>query len=233
MRFFIALFLFFEVFQVFGQIKNHVNWNIETQKKSNNEYVLLFKAKPEKDWHFYSINDKLNPLIFNFKKSENYSLKGKIQENPKAKTEYDEIMESERSYHEKEALYSQLITVKTTNPFTIEGSIEYQACYLDGMCVMEEYDFKIPIQNSSETTAQQDTTQPLLNDSLSTQTDNKTDVSDISNPISQISPITTKQEEGTLWWLFIFSFLAGLAAILTPCVFPMIPMTVSFFYAQR
>ncbi len=228
MKFLLFFLSFLGIFQAFGQIKYRVNWNIEAQKKSNNEYILLFKAKPDKDWHFYSINDKLNPLIFNFKKSENYTLKGKIQESPKAKTEYDEIMESERSYHEKEALYSQLINVTTTNPFTIEGSIEYQACYLDGMCVMEEYDFKVPIQQVSEIIFNQDTIKTLSNDSLTASSANNPDTVSIS--LSQTSITSSlKQEESTLWWLFIFSFLAGLAAILTPCVFPMIPMTVSFF----
>ncbi len=209
-----------------SQIKQRINWTIELTKNSEKEYLLFFKAKPDKDWYFYSLNDKLNPLIFNFKRNNLYTLKGKITENPKSVTEYDEIMESERNFHKKEAIFTQTINVNSKEEFYIEGSIEYQACYLDGMCIMEEYDFKIPVN--------------LENKSDSILANNKIDSIDIetnTDTINQskidtvyLSDNNNKTDGNTsLWWLFIFSFLAGLAAILTPCVFPMIPMTVSFF----
>ncbi|MCX7862998.1 MAG: thioredoxin family protein [Bacteroidales bacterium] len=232
MKTFIFLLGLLVYFYSYGQIKQRINWNIEVVKKSDNEYTLLFKAKPDKDWHFYSINDKLNPLIFNFKKNEKYSLKGKIQESPKAKTEYDEIMESERSYFEKEATYSQSIVIKSDQPFNIEGSIEYQACFLDGMCVMEEYDFNIPFQPESVKNQANDSALALKKDSsnnISQANNDSISKSIISPSINEVSESKSSNGKGSLWWLFIFSFLAGLAAILTPCVFPMIPMTVSFF----
>lgn len=226
MRFLLLIFCLVSFTFGYSQVKQRIHWKIEHTKISDNEYVLTFKAKPEKDWYFYSLNDKLNPLIFNFKRNNFYSLKGKIQESPKAKTVYDDIMESERTYQEGEATFTQKIILQSTNSLNIEGTIEYQACFQDGMCIMEEYDFKIPIASG------------IKNDSLlavKTLTDtntieNRTDTTNnIVNADIEITKESEKKENSSLWWLFIFSFLAGLAAILTPCVFPMIPMTVSFF----
>lgn len=229
------LFLFLATILVingFGQVKKHVNWTYESKKIVENEFQLIFKAKPEKDWHFYTINDKLNPLIFSFKRTNDYLLKGKIKEVTKPKTEYDELMDAERSFHEKEATFIQNIEIKNISSFNVEVTIEYQACLLDGMCVMEEQEFSIPIKlESSNNTIDTnkielnsiDTTLAAINsDSIHSKNEIITNSNNSSNEIKQDS-------DNSLWIFFIFSFLAGLAAILTPCVFPMIPMTVSFF----
>ncbi len=215
-----------------SQVKQHVKWAIETKKIAENEFELIFKAKPDKDWHFYSLGDTLNPLIFNFSRNNFYDLKGKIKESPKPKTEYDDLMEAERSYHEKEATYTQRVTLNTNKSFNIEGSIEYQACLLDGMCVMEEYDFKIPIQLEEVTSEQNDTSSNTINTIVQVDSSIIQQAKDTSVSSSNTYIASTDQKEdnhNSLLWLFVFSFLAGLAAILTPCVFPMIPMTVSFF----
>jgi len=223
--------LFFVAVSSFGQIKKHVLWTYELKPLSENEYQLVFKAKPEKNWHFYTLSDKLNPLTFNFKRSTNYLLKGRITETPKPVIEYDSLMESQRSFHIHDATFFQTIEAKTKQPFYIEVSIDYQACLLDGMCVMEEQDFIIPVNSTTEketmdtvsvTSLEQTDTAitSTLADTLSHTIASERNDSGISN---------TDEKNNSLWWFFFFSFLAGLAAILTPCVFPMIPMTVSFF----
>ncbi|NSW44285.1 MAG: thioredoxin family protein [Bacteroidales bacterium] len=220
------------VFSAHGQVKKHVSWTYETKKISEKEYQIIFKAKPEKDWHFYTLKDKLNPLLFNFKRNNFYILKGRISESPKPKVEYDELMESERSYHEKEAIFNQNIEIKSNEAFNIDVSIEYQACLLDGMCVMEEYDFSIPIKPEKNETNIDTTNIALNNDSnispIDTNEASKQENVSIEN---NNTPVQNEQnsDNDSLWLFFLFSFLAGLAAILTPCVFPMIPMTVSFF----
>lgn len=231
MRIFVTL-LYFSILIIsngYAQVKKHVSWSSEVKKISGTECQIILKAKPEKDWHFYSLDDKLNPMIFNFKKSKNYALKGKIKESPKAKTEYDNLMESERSYQENEATYSQNIEIKSDKSFNIELSVEYQACLLDGMCVMEEQDFTLPVEVENNDT----TTNTSNIDSASTLNNIDTTMSNNdSTLVTSSSFVNNKDDEyanKSLWWFFIFSFLAGLAAILTPCVFPMIPMTVSFF----
>ncbi len=229
------LFLFLATILVingFGQVKKHVNWTYESKKITETEFQIIFKAKPEKDWHFYTINDKLNPLLFSFKRTNNYSLKGKIKEVTNPKTEYDELMEAERSFHEKEATFIQNIEIKNNSSFNVEVTIEYQACLLDGMCVMEEQEFSIPIKVESTNKIidtnkielnNGDTTIAVINsDSIHSKNEIITDSNNSSNETNQDS-------NNSLWLFFFFSFLAGLAAILTPCVFPMIPMTVSFF----
>lgn len=218
------------VFSSFGQVKNHVNWSFDSKKLSETEYQIILKAKPEKDWHFYTLNDTLNPLLISFKRTNNYTLKGKIKEINKPKTEYDEIMEAERSFHEKEATFIQNIEVKTNNSFNIIVTVEYQACLLDGMCVMEEQELNIPIKN--EISSPKDTTQTevAVIDSSQSEIKNTSNINEnaiVTN--NETDKESSNDSSNSLWLFFFFSFLAGLAAILTPCVFPMIPMTVSFF----
>jgi len=222
---------FFIITPFFAQIKKHVNWSYELKKLSSNEFLINFKATPEKGWHFYSVADKLNPLIFNFEKTNNYELKGKIQESPKPKVEYDDLLEAERTFHENEVTYSQKIIAKSNSDFTINCTLEYQACYHDGMCVMEEQRFAIPIQlSANQQYVVADSLKQEHNDSARVISANKNDSSSISIQTAEIKQTSVSDMQNySIWWLFIFSFLGGLAAIFTPCVFPMIPLTVSFF----
>ena len=206
-------------------IQKHVSWKYTTKVISDSEIDLVFSGTNEKDWHFYTLKDELNPLIITFEKSKDFKLVGNVSEWPKPKKEYDDLMSANRSFFEKSGTFTQRIKILSNKPFTVKGTIEYQACLLDGMCVMESPDFSFKIEPSKSAII--DT---LSNDSLALNS------ADTGKTIIQPKDSTTVKVDtsvpGTtdsLWMLFIFSFLAGLAAILTPCVFPMIPMTVSFF----
>jgi thiol:disulfide interchange protein len=206
-------------------IKKHVSWKFSTKVISDSEIDLIFSGTAEKDWHFYTLKDELNPFTITFEKSKDFKVIGNASEWPAPKKEYDDLMAANRSYYEKSGSFTQRIKILSNKPFIAKGTIEYQACLLDGMCVMESPDFSFKIEPT--TSAITDTTS---NDSLAQSS------ADTAKTIIQPTDSSTVKVDtsvpGTtdsLWMLFIFSFLAGLAAILTPCVFPMIPMTVSFF----
>jgi thiol:disulfide interchange protein len=117
---------------------------------------------------------------------------------------FDKIFNLELSYYSTEAHFTRKVEILNDRPVSIKGTIEFQSCN-DETCTMDEIDFSFPV-NEAKTPA----AAPVV----------KQEASD---------PMSTDKEHHSLIWFLFFSFVAGLAAILTPCVFPMIPMTVSFF----
>ncbi len=196
-------------------------------------------------------------LSFSFEKSKNYKLIGKVSESPTPHKEHDEIFKIDVQYLEGKAKFSQKIKILTDKDFVLKGEIEGQACSnKDGNCVplFPEFSFKIKgakkVEQATKSTAETNDKSAVDN----TQTDKakpSENQKDTANKAALNVPNATKQKaaeaakkavpvtnntnlnvdmgDGSLITLFWISFLAGLLAILTPCVFPMIPMTVSFF----
>ncbi len=195
-------------FGAFAQLASPVKWTYDQKKVSDTEIELIFKAAIEQGWHLYGTDlpeGGPNSTTFNFEPdSLHYQFSGKITPATAPIREFDKIFNMELSFYSNEATFSQKITISDQTPFVLKGTIEYQSCN-DETCTMDEIDFSFNINNSEAATV---TTEPVTM---------KTD------------PIDLSTEKHSLGWFFFFSFLAGLAAILTPCVFPMIPMTVSFF----
>ena len=234
----------------FSQMENHVSWKFEYKDLGNNTVDLIFKGKIDDKWDIYSINDELNPITASFEKSNDYSLNGSLTEGWAPKKEYDELMEATRHFYFKKCEFHQKITAKS-NKFTVKGTLDYQSCLADGMCVMSTKDFAIDITLKSENkntdtkteenkiTEPENNTKETVADTTPTDTaiattdksDNDTINTTDKTKIEETSTDNTKKQESntSLWWFFLISFGAGLMAILTPCVFPMIPMTVSFF----
>ena len=212
---------------VSGQIQKNTKWKTSVIYNESGYAEISFTATTNPKWHFYSLQDEMNPMTFTFKKSSSYSNDGSIKEKTKPTKEYDDLMGANRYFYDKSAKYVQKIKLNTDKPFVINVIAEYQSCFEDGMCVMEEEDMNISITPPAGTSENADTVKSQIDTAIVSTDTVKADTSaaetkvvDTGNPIS---------EDDSLWWLFVIAFLSGLAAILTPCVFPMIPMTVSFF----
>ena len=247
----------------FSQVVNHVTWKYSTRTVSENEVVLVFKATIEKKWHLYGVNDELNPFLSTFEKSDKYVLKGKIKQLGNPHKNYDELMAATREEFSNSAAYEQTITILSTEDFKITGSLDYQACLDDGMCVMEAPDFEFSVKGAKAVVKQEskvqeinpaitaavivenveaeevievaDSTASIVVDSEpKSQADHSSDVYEYKDGKKQtiklnVSNTDKESDNSGLMTLFWLAFIAGLAAIFTPCVFPMIPMTVSFF----
>lgn len=198
-------FLILASFGSFAQLTTPVQWTFDQKKVSDTEIELIFKAKIEKGWHLYSTDlpeGGPNSTTFHFETdSLRYQLSGKTISSTAPLKEFDKIFNMELSFFSDEAIFTQKIILNDQSAFAIKGSIEYQSCD-DETCTFDEHDFSFQINPESAAASQT---------TIST------------------TPETVPAEKHSLSWFFFFSFLAGLAAILTPCVFPMIPMTVSFF----
>lgn len=210
-------------FQVRGQILDPVHWTFSGEKTGEDEYTLVFKASIEDKWHLYSQHLPEGgpiPTKFSFNETERYRLLGEVLEVSKAEVKYDASFDMELKMFSHEAVFKQKIRLLPGEAFTLTGSLEYMCCD-DQRCLppkQEEFGFEIAGPGKGIQKAEA---------GLGSGTE-PADESGATGSGDSMKP-AIGNEAGNLWVFFLISFLAGLAGILTPCVFPMIPMTVSFF----
>ncbi len=189
---------------VSAQIFNPVEWEFSQKQLSENEIELRFKANIEDHWHLYSQNiEQDGPVPTEF----TFTTKGGYELvggviEGKPIEEFDPNFDMVLKYFGKEAVFTQKIKVISSKDFKIEGNVYFMVCDEKQCLPPEEVKFSFDIKAAA---------------------DGATSSSEV--------PLDEK-EAGGMWWLFFISFLSGFAALLTPCVFPMIPMTVSFFTKQ-
>ncbi len=198
---------------IFAQVVDPVKWKTTSKKVGEGVAEITFDASIDMHWHLYSqYFDEGGPVrtTFYFDESDKFELIDKPSESPEPVEVFDEIFKINVKYFSDKAQFVQKIKVLSEESFVITGSIEYQVCQ-DDKCVYFNPDFKVKV--SGVKSAQSDALTPKV---------------DLNTP--EIQAEETGEEEGkTIWGFFFLAFILGLAAILTPCVFPMIPMTVSFF----
>lgn len=223
------VFLFIaSVFSLNAQIYDPIEWTFETSQISETEAELIIKAEIQSGWHLYALklpsDDGPIPTTINFTPSTNYELVGETNEG-KYTTEYDPNFDMDLNFHEKEAVFVQKIKLNTTEPFKISGMIESMVCNAEMCLPPEEVEFDFNINGAGAAAHQNTEAQEQV-----------TNIGEIIPSIPHLdmeAPLSNcgeeKQEINNVWLVFLFGFLGGLLALLTPCVFPMIPLTVSFF----
>ena len=219
------------IFGFFGnaQILNPVQWKTKVVQKSATEFELVMDATIENEWHMYSQFTPENgplPTVFDYKNAKgNFDLVGKTKESPYKKV-YNDIFEVDEYYFAKTAQFKQIIKVTNPKVKEVKVYVEYQVC--KEQCIQQDatFTFKLPEIKVEEVIP----TNVVSNDTTSVGADT-TAVTEKS--AKEVTATTApKTEEKGLWSIFFLAFFGGFAALLTPCVFPMIPMTVSFFTKQ-
>ncbi|MFW2376255.1 MAG: cytochrome c biogenesis protein CcdA, partial [Cellulophaga baltica] len=225
----ILIFLtFFNVFLGFSQTDEEpVLWEQELNKISDTEFELIIKADIFKDWHVYSQHTAeggSQPSEFIFEKAnQDYELIGATTES-ETTTEYSDIFEVDETYFKEKLVFTQKI--KLINPATTQVNVllYYQVC--KDVCIPGEQEFIFALDggpvNLEEKTV--DERSVILSEEL---------ILDLKNK-EKLTEGTVDSVSGSsgLFMIFGLGFLGGLIALLTPCVFPMIPLTVSFFTKQ-
>jgi len=239
--------------QVQAQIQRPVKWTFTAEQKGA-EATLVLKARIDKGWHLYGQNIAPGgpiPTSFKFTTDKNFSLTGKTSE-PSAEEVYDPNFDMKVTYFADEAVFRQKVKLNTGESFVIRGSVEFMVCN-DQMCLPpDEVEFEIPLKGSA-IAATPDTDKPSAtsNDGVENTTDSvitpPLDTTLVSAPavssfgntepsgdLSQLEPGCGDGEgeiveDKSFLGIFIAGIIGGLLALLTPCVFPMIPLTVSFF----
>ena len=202
-----------------AQIQKPVTWETEVEKVSEDEYKLIFNAFIEDHWHLYSQHlpeEGALPTVFSFENAgEKYELLGETKESESI-TEYDKVFEMDLTYFAYNATFTQNIKLIDSTIGVINAKVEYQACD-DKACIFDSKDLEFVINESQISTG-------------TTEVGDKAISSNNAN--NETVEITETGEKRSFWGIFLVAFLSGFAALLTPCVFPMIPMTVSFFTKQ-
>ncbi len=218
-----CFFAFYFSFYSFSQILEPVKWESEIEKISDTEYNLIFKANIDKGWYIYSQN-KIDPdgfapiTYFEFKNQDNnYKLVGNTTE-PSVAPVYDKIFEEDVIKFKEQAQFEQKITLLNTELNQVEVFVEYQTCDNE-KCIPGDFTFNLSLDGS--TIEKKDVTiderSKRLSDALNL------------NVTGWEKYEKQTVEDKSYFGIFMLGFLGGLIALLTPCVFPMIPLTVSFF----
>ena len=208
--------IFLISFNTFSQIFEPVKWSTSVEKISDTEYKLISKASIDAGWHLYSQNvpdDGPIPTTFSYDNAkESFELLGDTEEE-EGHTVDDPVFAMKIKFFEKSAIFTQKVNVKA-DIASLSGTVEFMVCD-DTRCLPPtEVDLTFEIFEKAQV-AKEDENNDVIKTLNDTQESSK-----------------SKGSKKGLWAIFFIAFLSGFAALLTPCVFPMIPMTVSFFTKQ-
>ncbi len=225
-KIYLAITLLFTVFFAQAQLVEPVKWSAAVEKISDTEYNLIYNATIEEHWHLYSQHlpeGGALPTEFFYDEEQlgkTFELVAKTAAESKTITKYDKVFEMDMTFFDNNATLVQRIKLLDSSVTSIAGEVSYQSCD-DEKCLFDSKELIFNLSTAPVVTPANDTYVKLGGEGVK------------SVNIENIKATETDtEEESGLLTLFILSFLGGLAALFTPCVFPMIPMTVSFFTKQ-
>ncbi len=236
------LMLSFIAIATFAQFQEPVTWNVKFEKLSDTEAEISFVGQIERGWHVYSTDlGDGGPIsaTFNVDKIVGAKADGTLKPVGKEVSAFDKMFSMQVRYFEKRAQFVQKLTLEG-GPYEVTGYLEYGACN-DENCLPPtpvEFSFKgevaavanatTPATPVEETPAAEVAETPApANESIS---------GDMWTPVIdklQSFGTTEVPTDISLWAIFIAGFLGGFVALFTPCVWPIIPMTVSFFLKRN
>ncbi len=235
---FISLFITNGLFA--QMVADPATWTIEAKKQKGNEYQIIFHLKLKETWHIWSLKpggDGMEiPPTFTFRHNDNVKLIGTITEHGKKQTGIMDGIDGALAWFEDKVDYYQNAIIKQNT--TIKGKHTYMVCD-HNICLREKtVPFSVDITDAGgggDTTASAKQSNPAVDsqmadnaakhDSTVTSDTAKTKKTDVVSKDKS----SGKKSDKSLLWLFLAALGGGIAAVLTPCVYSMIPITVSFF----
>ena len=219
-----CLLFLFGILTLQAQFEEPVVWESKVEQLAEDRYQLIFEADIATNWHLYSqFSDPEGaiPTEFVFDQTDSFKLVGNVTESESV-VDYDQVFEMDLTYFNDSAIFQQQIQVLDDRLTQIKVEINYQACD-DELCIFRTETFALSLDGSVAVV--------------------ELDVDEKSQALSAELKLALKEtqylesatvKEGTYAPLniFLLGFFGGLLALLTPCVFPMIPLTVSFFLKQ-
>jgi len=243
MKMIMLFFVLFSSKAILAQIEypeDKAKWKFSIEQKGA-EATIIAEVKMETHWHINSIVLPKGvfglPTTFKLTKASTFKTVGSIVE-PKPIVKHDVESDEDLSYHEGKIILKQKIKVNSEKDFVLNGTFSFQTC--DETHCLAPYDgnFKVNVKGlKSSATSEvnpindQASSVDSVIENVEGEIETTADVS--AKPDEKNVKIAPKKDEKkSLLAIFIISFISGLAALFTPCVFPMIPMTVSFFTKQ-
>ena len=239
------LMLSFIAIAVFAQFQEPVTWNVKFEKLSDTEAEISFVGQIERGWHVYSTDlGDGGPIsaTFNVDKIVGAKADGTLKPVGKEVSAFDKMFSMQVRYFEKRAQFVQKLTLEG-GPYEVTGYLEYGACN-DENCLPPtpvEFSFKGEVAavanatiNATKEIATDET--PVVEVAETPAPANESISGDLWTPVIdklQSFGTTEVPTDISLWAIFIAGFLGGFVALFTPCVWPIIPMTVSFFLKRN
>ncbi len=219
-----------------GSWQDHLKLEASVKMEENCEATLQITATLQPDWHIFSIKhdpDKADgigsPSVISLGKNKFFSLLGKNAESKAPKKLTDDL--GTQLYHEKSVVFSQRIKILSQEPFDITVDFEFQICNEEGCIFPPAQEFVFKIKPTGDCSASSVPVESVdTNQSVLAESNEEPKVDELKDVTFDANEKDDKKKN--LLMLFVFGFISGLAALLTPCVFPLIPMTVSFFTKQ-
>ncbi len=210
-----------------ASVQEPATWTFSSKDLGNGTFQITAEAIIEKGWHVYSSNlgpeaAKAGPQETKLTFEKGAELVGAITE-PTPKEEFDPNFNLKLKFHDGKVTFTQVIK-KTSNKSRIQGHLIYQVCNAE-LCMPGSENFGIDLSTGQQI--------DFTDAGESLNTIDPTVLAlpnvDTKNPLGNCTAETETQEGKSLWTIFLLGFFGGLIALLTPCVFPMIPLTVTFF----
>ena len=228
---FLSIFLLFFLQQpIFAQLINHedvVNVKFSLEQKENEAFVVA-KIKIVPGWHINSFKLPQGSFAIptDIKINTNVNCMVKEISEPKPIQYIDEDLGDMQSHHKGSLTMKRKLLVTSGTDFKISGLFSFQVCDEAGKCLMpHEYPFSLNVKGTVLAVPKESTKSEPEKSAVTNQKIEKSSTAKINS----VKKKPTESGKKSLLLIFLISFLSGFAALLTPCVFPMIPMTVSFF----
>ena len=219
-----CLLFLFGILTLQAQFEEPVVWESKVEQLAEDRYQLIFEADIAPNWHLYSqFSDPEGaiPTEFVFDQTDSFKLVGNVTESESV-VDYDQVFEMDLTYFNDSAIFQQQIQVLDDRLTQIKVEINYQACD-DELCIFRTETFALSLDGSVAAV--------------------ELDVDEKSQALSAelklaltetqyLESASVKEGTNAPLNIFLLGFFGGLLALLTPCVFPMIPLTVSFFIKQ-
>ncbi|MFB0947301.1 MAG: thiol:disulfide interchange protein [Spirosomataceae bacterium] len=254
--------LLFTFTSTFSQVLKPATWSYATksEKVAVGDVVdVVFEVTLESGWYIYSndFDSDLGPILttIDFNKDNSYELIGKLRAiNPKKK--FDEIWDGDITYFTKKGQFVQRVKI-LKEKVEIKGIIDYQTCTIkDGSCIpgKEKFNYKfeaaaeevvdeedidisgVEIENTQAKSKAAIDEAPTDEENLDETAVAETNLDSLTQTqaslVDSVTPAGASESQKSLWEFLLLAFLAGVASIFMPCIYPIMPMTVSFFTKQ-
>lgn len=231
---YIAVFLFPDM--AFSQMRDPVRFEVSQKRLSPTEIALTFQGKIEDGWHVYSTDiNEGGPIAasLHVEERDGIELAGRLSPLGDVKEKYDEMFSMNVSYMETKAVFRQTLKI-TKKRFHISGYLEYGACNEENCLPPAQVPFSIKGADGPEETVvaeeKEDTAVAVSPEGMSVDSAVTSQLPDYWNPVVADSGDKSGDSgNSSLWWIFLMGLAGGLIAVVTPCVWPIIPMTISYF----
>ncbi|MBO5579055.1 MAG: thioredoxin family protein [Prevotella sp.] len=246
-RIFTLLLMVVSVLSASAQMVDPVHFTTQLKELTNNEAEIIFTGKIDAGWHVYSTEMSGGPIpaTFNKVKMEGVETIGKLKPRGNEQKKFDKLFDMEVRFFENTATFVQKVKF-TKEKYLIDCYLEYGTCN-DEMCMPpSSVEFK---KTGKITLSPKSGDDRSLNDSIKIkgQNDTITTFNADSVPLSpnlggdalwqpvtkELHAFSDTPADTSLWYIFLAGLLGGFLALLTPCVWPIIPMTVSFFLKRN